>query len=36
MCGTVKRNLKNETGKETQIRFYKTLSFPVLTYKSET
>lgn len=35
MCGTIIRTLKNKTLPETQLKFYKTLAVPLLTYGCE-
>ena len=35
MCGTIRRTLKNKTLQETQMKFYKTLAVPVITYGCE-
>jgi hypothetical protein len=36
LCSTIRRTLNNKTRKETQIRFYKAMVVPALTYGSET
>lgn len=36
ICGTIARTLKNRARKETQLKFYKTVAAPALTYGSET
>lgn len=35
MCGTIKRTLKNKTLQSTQLKFYKVMAVPTLTYASE-
>lgn len=35
MCGTIRRTLKNKTLKSTQLKFYKTMAVPMLTYACE-
>jgi hypothetical protein len=35
LCGTIHRNLKNKTRKETRLKFYKTMAIPALMYWSE-
>jgi hypothetical protein len=35
-CGTIRRALNKKTWKETQIKFYKFMAIPRLTYSSET
>lgn len=35
MCGTIRRTLKNKTLKSTQLKFYKTMAVPTLTYACE-
>jgi predicted DNA-binding protein (UPF0278 family) len=35
-CGTIRRILNKKTRKETQIKFYKVMAIPTLTYSSET
>jgi hypothetical protein len=35
VCGTISRTLKNKTGKDTFMTFYKTVAVPVLSYGSE-
>ena len=35
MCGTIRRTLKNKTLRKTQLKFYKTMAFPMLTYACE-
>jgi hypothetical protein len=35
ICGTIRRNLKRKTRKDTQLKFYKTMAVPVLMYGSE-
>lgn len=35
MCGTIRRTLKNKTLRSTQLKFYKIMAVPVLTYASE-
>lgn len=34
ICGTINRHLKSKTRKETQVKFYKTITVPTLTYGS--
>jgi hypothetical protein len=36
ICGSIHRNLKNKTGKDTRIKFYETIAIPTLMYASET
>jgi hypothetical protein len=35
LCSTIHRTLKNKTGKETRLKFYKTMAIPALMYGSE-
>jgi hypothetical protein len=35
MCGTIRRNLKKKSRKDTQLKYYKTMAVPVLMYGSE-
>jgi hypothetical protein len=35
MCGTIKRTLINKTRKDTQLKFYKVMTVPVLLYGCE-
>ena len=35
ICGTISRTLKNKTRNDTQIKFYKTMAVPTITYGSE-
>jgi hypothetical protein len=35
ICGTIRRNLKKKTRRDTQLKFYKTMLVPVLMYGSE-
>lgn len=35
VCGTISRHLKHKTRKDTQLKFYKTIAVPTLTYGSE-
>ena len=35
MCGTIRRTLKNKTLRKTQLKFYKTMAVPMLTYACE-
>lgn len=35
MCGTIRRTLKNKTLRTTQLKFYKTMAVPMLTYACE-
>ncbi|KAJ4431286.1 hypothetical protein ANN_19883 [Periplaneta americana] len=35
MCGTIKRTLKNKTLQSTQLKFYKVMAVPTLTYASD-
>jgi hypothetical protein len=32
LCGTIHKTLKNKTGKETGLKFYKTMAIPALMY----
>ena len=36
ICGTIHRNLRNKTRKETRMKFYKTVAVPTFLYASET
>lgn len=36
ICGTIHRNLKNKTRKDTRMKFYKTVAVPTFLYASET
>jgi hypothetical protein len=36
ICGSIHRNIKSETRKDTGIKFYKTTTVPTLMYASET
>jgi hypothetical protein len=35
MCGTVRRTLRQKTSQNTQLKFYKIIAVPMLTYASE-